>query len=212
MKASILTLKETCITGRLGISAMAAALLMVGSNQASAHANAIGYTIGANPGEVNLWLGAWHYNGEGDGNDLEGSANLVGVSAPTLPYNQTNPFTFSTPSYGIGVQAPLPAGLVPGTNAFWSPGESPAGTYSWQALTVTGLVAGTYQFNYVPIPNPTQHWTPASGLQGIQITLTAGDVGGGGGNVGGSVPDGGSSALMLGAAVLGIGALRRKLR
>ncbi len=202
MKNSILPLK--------GAFALATALLMAGANQASAHANAIGYTIGANPGEVNLWLGAWHYNGQGDGNDLEGSANLLGVSAPTLPYNQTNPFTYSTPSYGNNVQAPLPPGLVIGTNVFWSPGESFANTFSWQAVTVTGLVAGTYQFNYVPVAFPTQHWTPASGLQGLQITLTAGDVGGGGGNVG--VPDGGSTALMLGATLFGFGALRRKFK
>ncbi len=182
----------------------AALLLLVGANKASAHANAIGYTAGANAGEVNLWLGAWHFNGHGDGNDLEGSANLFGLTAP---YNVTTPFTYSTPGPNA---APQPAGLVAGTNLFYSPGEGASDVFSWEAVTISGLSAGQYVFTYVPIANPTAHWTPAPGLQGITLTLTAGDVGGGGSNVS-NTPDGGSSVLMLGFGFLGIAAIRRKL-
>lgn len=196
---------QTPANGFLAASIAAATLLSFGTNKASAHAVGIGYTPGASPGSVNLWLGSYHNNGQGDGNDLEGSANLVGVN---VIFNATTPFTYSTPG---PVGAPfVPAGLVLGTNLQFSSGFGPSDTFSWEAVTISGLVAGTYTFNYVPQANPTAHWYPWGDLQGINLTLAQGDVSGGGTNVG-SVPDGGSTVALLGLAMGGIAAGRRKL-
>lgn len=203
----------------------AAALLclLVAAQQASAHTIVIGHTAGVNAGEVNLWLGSYHGDGTGDGPDTEGSARLQGVA-----YDTTTAF-----NYGVGIAsdefgpvefAPVPSGLVFGTNLFASQdfansytggvtSQVPSWVNSWQAVTITGLSAGTYTFTYVPIANPSAHWAPWTDLQSVQITLTEGDTGGGGTTPGGSrVPDGGMTVALLGASLAAIGGLRRLMK
>jgi len=196
------------------IAALVAAF--VAANQASAHVIAIGYTPGANVGEVNLWLGSYHDHGGGDGPDIEGSARLQGDAPST--YDTTTPF-----SYGEGVlgyssgAAPPPAGLVLGTNLFTSANYGGTttdqstldGVYSWEAATISGLSAGGYTFTYVPIVNPSAHWAPWSDLQSVHLTLTSGDTGGGGANPGVPEP---TSLLVLGGLSLMFGLAGRRRR
>src|SRR5262245_10729677 len=92
------------------IASLASVLgLFVVASQASAHVITIGYTPGANAGEVNLWLGSYHFNNIGDGPNIEGSARLQGPGG----YDTTTLFTTAAVS--------LPAGLVQGVNYFHDP-------------------------------------------------------------------------------------------
>jgi len=187
---------------------------LIGASQVSAHVITIGYTTGVNAGEVNLWLGSYHYIGIGDGPNIEGSARLFNGG-----YDTTTPFNYSEGTvYPSGVPAPPPAGLVPGTNLFVS--QSYAGgdyaatlsdVYSWEAVTISGLSAGTYTFQYVPAANPSAHWAPWPDLQNIQLTLTAGDTGGGGTNPG-AVPEPASLAIWGSIGLMGFVAARRRKR
>jgi hypothetical protein len=162
------------------------AALVFGAAHASAHVIAIGYTAGANAGDVNLWLGSYHTYGQGDGPDLEGSARLQGLGALSA-YDTTTAFTYSEGTDGNSIALP-PSGLVLGTNLFTSVNYGGSSTsqsalndiYSWEAATLTGLSAGDYVFTYVPIANPSAHWAPWNDLDNITLTLTASDKSGGG--------------------------------
>lgn len=193
--------------------------LLVGAGQASAHTIVIGYTPGVSAGQVNLWLGSYHGDGIGDGPSIEGSARLQGAGG----YDTTTAFTFgvgiASSDFGPTPFAPVPAGLVFGTNLFAS--QDFANTYtggvastvpswvnSWEAVTISGLSAGTYTFTYVPIASPTAHWAPWADLQSINLTLTSGDTGGGGTTPG--VPEGGMTFTLLGIAFAALAGLRRK--
>jgi hypothetical protein len=180
----------------------------------------IGYTPGVNAGQVNLWLGSYHGYGIGDGNDIEGSARLQGPGG----YDTTTPFTYAqgiaSSDFGPSPFAPIPSGLVFGTNLFASQNfantytggnasQVPAWVNSWQAVTVSGLSAGTYTFTYIEAASPTAHWDGWVDLQSVQLTLTAGDTGGGGTNAG--VPDSGATLALSGLALAGLIGMRRKI-
>lgn len=192
-----------------------AAALFIGVSHASAHVIAIGYTAGANAGDVNLWLGSYHTFGQGDGPDLEGSARLQGLGALSA-YDTTTAFSYSEGTNGSSVALP-PSGLVLGTNLFTSVSYGGSSTsqsalndiYSWEAATLTGLSAGDYVFTYVPIANPSAHWAPWHDLDNITLTLTAGDTGGGGSTAGTEVPEPATLAI-LGVGLAGLGYVRRK--
>ena len=155
-----LNLKKT------SVAVMAAFSLGLASGEASAHATSIGYE-NSGAGSVNIWLGTYTHGG----GTLEGSMNLVGVLGNPFP-STTVAFSMLTPN---GV-ANKPAGLIDGTTNFYSPGTFTSGplvgsealfnaacpacgpVQHWQGANFTGLTAGSYQFTWTPIANPSQEW------------------------------------------------------
>lgn len=150
------------------VAATAAALAF----GASAHTNSIGYT-NSGSGSVTFWYGNWHQGTT----FTEGSMELTGVNGTSYATTTTQ-FTL--------VQNTTPTGLQPGVNYFTSNGTAliPYDTnietsYSWQGATITGLSAGTYQFTYIPISNPTADWDPMDSVILSSIVTLTGDIVGG---------------------------------
>jgi hypothetical protein len=86
--------------------------------------------------------------------------------------------------FGLGGQIFLPQGYVSGTAL------SDTSTYDKETFASLGLTPGTYE------------WTWGTGLPNQNFILIIGRAG---------VPDGGSTVSLLGFALLGLAALRRKL-
>lgn len=167
----------------LGTSALLAPAI------AWAHTSAIGYVVGNTSNaltDVTIYYGTYHTGT----NYTEGSlqfykggtvANGAITGGSIL---MTTPFTIVTTT--------RPAGLVDGVNNFYSDGTALVGTspgsyldsQAWQGVTVTGLAAGSYQFVYVPIAQPTLEWQPWDNIIGANaFTLSAsGQVNLGGGS------------------------------
>lgn len=174
---------------------LTAALLLVGVGTAHAHTITFGYE-NAGPGAVTFWYGSYHTHGNGDGPDLEGSLQLVGING--------NPFALTTvawtlergtlgPGYGgpctgsAAICSGKPAGLINGTTNFVDPnyttvqggGGGFGDVQSWQGVTFSGLAAGDYQFTYIPIANPSAHWAPwSNAVRTGNVTLTGAIVNG----------------------------------
>ena len=91
------------------------------------------------------------------------------------------------PAFFLGASIFLPAGYVSGTAL------SDSSTYNSATFATLGVTPGTYV------------WTWGTGLPNQNFTLQIGPV------PGPSVPDGGSTVSLLGFALLGLAALRRKL-
>ena len=181
------------------------------------HVISIGYE-NAGPGSVTIWLGTYSQPPSA----LEGSLNLVGVLGNPFP-STTVAFNLLTTPDGV---ANMPAGLVDGVNNFWvqyggGPNSLPlVGSPTswntafpslpanhWQGVTFTGLAAGSYQFTYVPIANPSAQWTPWStqlnGIFDLSGVVQPPSTG---------VPDAGSSLGLIGLAVVGLAGFNRKLK
>lgn len=168
---------------------------------AAAHTTSLGFVPGGNAGEVTFWTGSY---GHGGTPANEGSGQLTGIS---VSYDQTQPFN-------LGPVNSKPAGLIDGTNNFfWAADQTfphsvdPVlfgGVVVWQGVTFTGLVPGTYSFTCGQNCGVTQQWA-TFGAGAVQVTLRAGDIGGGGGN---EVPAPATAALLL-AGLAGL-ALRKR--
>jgi len=146
-----------------------AAASMLPISQAQAHTNSVGYE-NAGPGSVTFWYGTYHLNTQ----FTEGSFRLVGQNGA---YDSTVSFT--------DLVYIKPTGLIDGTTNFYSNGTALVGTNSgqaarsWQGVSFTNLLAGSYVFTYVPILNPTQEWAPLDSIiLSSTVILTAADVGG----------------------------------
>lgn len=201
------------MTRKLSIlgAAVVAALSLGAVGQASAHAISIGYE-NAGAGAVTVWLGTYSSGHAAITN--EGSLNLVGVLG--------NPFASTTVAFnllaGVGVGL-KPGGLVDGTSNFYIPNitnpnaalvndESGFNTSCpacgpvdrWQGVTFTGLTAGSYQFTWVPIANPTAQWDILNNNMNGIFDLTG---------VINPTPEPGSLAL-VGLAILGLAAVQRR--
>ena len=178
------------------LSVTAAALMMLGAvNEASAHTTRIGWSNGAAAGQVNLFMGTYHFDNIGDGPNIEGAAHLTGPGG----FNVLAAFTTAYPS------GALPANLLAANVQSCSGGVCGNALNSWEGVTISGLMtAGTYNFDYI-CNSCSAHWTPIS--QNISFSFTDVDLGGGGGNV--TVPEPASLALVA-LSLLGLGLTRRK--
>ncbi|MBS0327108.1 MAG: hypothetical protein JSS46_11280 [Proteobacteria bacterium] len=178
--------------------------IAVSAGPAAAHTISIGYA-NAGAGSVTFWYGTYHDCTESP--PTEGSLSLVGVSGTSYPI-QTVAFTQST--------ATKPIGLVDGTTNFYATNAgplSPTNTLGltvacWQGVTFTNLSAGTYQFTYIPIANPSAKWAPWNdGVTTNTVTLSQSVVGGAA-----AIPTlDPAMLLVLAFAVVGLGIASRRL-
>jgi hypothetical protein len=193
-------MKMICYRKLLTVAAASAlTLALLVPTISDAHTVAIGWSLGASAGEVNLFMGSYHNDNVGDGPNIEGSAHLTG---PSL-YDTNNVFTTS-----YAISNTLPANLL-AADISWYSGYDLSQINSWEAVTVAGLTdAGTYNFDYVCV-GCSAHWTPFASSTSFMLGST--DIGGGGTSVGSAtgVPEPASMAI-LGLGLLGIAGIRRK--
>ena len=153
---------------RVGL--LVAALALPGA--AFGHAVSIGYE-NAGPASVTIWLGTYSTGHAALVN--EGSMQLEGALG-TVFGPVTSAFNLLA-GVGVGLK---PAGLIDGVTNFYAPnGSTTVGNTlplvdseadfnaacpacgpveRWQGVTFTGLLAGDYQFTWIPIANPTLQW------------------------------------------------------
>jgi hypothetical protein len=179
---------------------------------AQAHTVSIGvYNAGA-PGSVTLAMGTYSHGTP----IFQGTMTLI--AGPGIPPNIAQPFA--------SVTTTKPAGLIDGVNNFYADatpaqwGTLPADSFTsasyahnlgslgpvvnWQELTFTGLTTGLYTYqlsgmtsqNWENLNSFQNNWTGTFFVSGA----TAGNV-----------PDGGLTALMLGASLVGFAAVRRRM-
>jgi len=155
---------------------------------AFAHTVALGFVPGATLGDVTFWVGNYTHGSPGNVPN-EGSLRLSGQNAtvygPTTTLFDLNSLV-------------QPAGLTDGVNYFHVSGSSgttgfplvdsyDASGYksccgpvtAWQGVTVSGLSAGDYMFEFIEQANPTADWTEWNDSLNSIFTLKAGDIGGG---------------------------------
>jgi hypothetical protein len=140
----------------------------------------IGY-VNSGPGSVTFWYGSWHALTPPL---FEGSFNLVGINGTVYP-STTVSFNLSQGCTTLIPNCPQkPAGLVDGTNNFYAcaaglcntdvDGNGPVG--KWQGVQFNGLQAGTYQFTYIPIANPSADWAPANAAVQTSTVVLSGSI------------------------------------
>ena len=198
----------------LSFAAVCAAA-MLATTSASAHTTSLGYVPGTSAGNVTFWTGSYEHGGTVNN---EGVFTLQGI---------TNPLYLSVVGANVAPTNTRPAGLVNGTNNFfWAqsgggysfPNSTDpnlfGGVVHWQGINFTGLAAGVYSFTCGTTCGSTQQWaslSTAGGQNGaVQITLTAGDVSGGGV---GAVPEPATWAMMIvGFGLVGVSMRSAKRR
>lgn len=185
-------MKKVAFTASVALSVLFAPAAM-------SHTTSLGYVPGFSPGTVTFWTGSYEHGGTANN---EGTFTLQGI---------TNPAYLSVVGANVAPTRTRPTGLVDGTNNFfWHQvsggytfpnGTDPnllGGVVDWQGITFTGLAAGTYNFTCGATCGTTQQWASLSTIGGadgsVRITLTAGDVGGGGP---GAVPESATWMMMI---------------
>ncbi|MFT6559302.1 MAG: hypothetical protein ACJAYR_003185 [Sneathiella sp.] len=159
------------------------------SGLADAHTVALGYVPGVSVGEVTFWVGNYTHGSPGNVPN-EGSLRLTGQN--TTVYGPT------TTLFDLNTLV-KPAGLVDGSNYFYAsgnvgaPGNPLVGDFNvsyitacgacgpvtgWQGVTISGLSAGDYMFEFIEQLNPTQDWTEWNDSLNNTFTLREGDIGG----------------------------------
>jgi len=141
---------------------------------------------------------------------VRANTGLIQIGAAPHPILDTySGFTGPT-SFGVGIQflANIGSGDFVGLR-----GNIPRGGFGGLLFVPTGYVSGTAlldsmtfnsaTFASLGLTPGTYVWTWGTGLRNQNFTLIIGGVG---------VPDGGTTAFLLGCALLGLTALRRKLR
>jgi hypothetical protein len=180
-------------------SAALAAVIAVSTSAipatANAHTVSLGFVPAENAGEVTFWVGNYTHMGRPGNVPLEGSLKLSGAVGTDYTTSVTE-FDLSQWNGNGG----KPLGLVDGVNNFYASGRahrngSLVGNFSdsyiqaclacgpvtgWQGVTVSGLIAGSYIFEYVKQANPTMDWTPWNQSLSNVFTLKDVDLQGGG--------------------------------
>tara|TARA_R110001583_G_C5658993_1_gene409468 strand:- start:734 stop:1345 length:612 start_codon:yes stop_codon:yes gene_type:complete len=184
--------------------------LLIVNGAVQAHTTSIGFVPGTNPGEVTFWTGSYEHGGGTPNNEAD--LTLAGINSTV--------FGPVTAAFNITPVNVKPIGLVDGTNNFyWEQPQGSAlntsltadpgiagGVAWWQGVTFAGLNAGDYSFSCGTTCGTTVQWdTWGPGTE--NITLVAGNIGGGGTN--GTIPEPGMLALM-GIGIFGLMGVRRR--
>ena len=133
--------------GAKAIAGAAFAAAVLSGPAALAHTTSVGYEI-LPSNAVEIWYGTYHNT-----SFTEGSLSFIGDNCYSSTVNFTDLVTVK------------PTGLTDGTTNFFSDGTQLIGTptrtiYTWQGVTFSNLLAGTYTFTYLPLAMPTQDWQP----------------------------------------------------
>lgn len=176
---------------RLIVIALIAMFASASAGSVFAHTVSLGYENTA-PNALTFWFGSYHTGTTFN----EGSFNLVGING--------NPFPSTTVPFSL-IANTKPVGLIDGTTNSYAPGYGNSSVTVWQGAPFTNLVAGDYQFTYIPLGNPTANWAPIgpSILSGT-VTVTQAALSGPT-----PVPEPSSLAMCAVAACV-IGAARRR--
>jgi autotransporter-associated beta strand protein len=154
--------------------ALGAAIALCGVPFASAHTISVGYTNNGS-GNLTFWYGTYHAPTEATG--FEGQFQLTGPNG----YSELVDFSQRATS--------TPDGLEDGVNNFYADsingstltpdnetGEGPVQT--WQGVSFSDLLPGTYTYTYVPIANPSVSWSPWAPVLTNTLTITGADLNG----------------------------------
>ncbi len=149
---------------------------------AAAHTDSLGFIITQGSGtglfDVDIFYGSWHTTTGAP----EGALDLTNTTTNTLV--GTNAFQLY-PGFDGVADGTLPPGLTPGVNYFFPDGlggltGDPSGhsIYSFQYVTFTDLVAGSYQFGYNTGSSLSVNWEPSDPMinAGTFVIAPNGDI------------------------------------
>lgn len=150
---------------------------------AQAHVETVGYTVGS-PGDITIYEGTYDHGY----NENIGDITIVGIGGTTFASETVN---FDTLTGTPASETILQSNLFEGTPV------------DFQGAAFTGLAAGTYSY-VLNTDGALPEWDTSDISPSGTFTISAADGAHG-------VPDGGLTAMMLGVAVLGLAAIRRRL-